>query len=351
MPLLLLSLFFFCCRLSTLAHYCCFIADYSLSFILKIAESAIPFWLFTSFEYCAVSFSAWFGIIIFRLRLWRTFTITVLLLFLLMVGPFFLKNKLVWRADMLDIGHGLAVVIRQGTDAIIYDSGQNYLYSSEAEKQIIPFLRWHNLQPALLILSHQHSDHAGGYSILKKTYPNLKLMTSTSSMPNDFSCIKGRKWRWKALHFEVLWPERLATYAVNEHSCVIRISDGRHSLLLTGDLEKKQGKILLRNKSIIESTVLQMPHHGSNTSSTLAFIKQVNPLLTINSTARYNPWRLPSYNVMQRYKKANIPVRSTHKEGQITVYFYPRYWHYETYREQIKPRWYHDWFGALNKSG
>lgn len=351
MPLLMCSLLCFFFHFDFFAHSLCMFADIFLGFITWFAESAMPFWCTTSYEYCGIAFFAWLLIIILRIRFWQHFIITSLLILFLMCGPFILKERPSWRVDMLDVGHGLAVVIRQGKDAIIYDSGQKYFSSSEAEKQIIPFLQWHNLKPHCLILSHQHSDHCGGLDALKKNYPNLRLMSSSSQLPNDFPCVKGKKWHWKQLQFEVLWPTELTDYAVNRHSCVIRVSDGKFSVLLTGDLEKKQERILLKEKRIIESTVLQMPHHGSATSSSQAFIKQIKPELTINSTARYNPWRLPSYKILNRYKEANIPVLSTHEYGQITVYFFHDHWHYETFRQHIKPRWYHDWFGALKKYG
>lgn len=65
---------------------------------------------------------------------------------------------------------------------------------------------------------------------------------------------------------------------VNDDSCVIRIDDGKYSLLLTGDAEKKAEAQLIRlRRDRLAATVLQVGHHGSRTSSTPPFLRAVNP--------------------------------------------------------------------------
>lgn len=95
----------------------------------------------------------------------------------------------------------------------------------------------------------------------------------------------------------------------------------------------------------LRSTVLQVPHHGSNTSSTAAFIHTVSPQYALASVARYSPWRLPSVKVQRRYRKIGAEWRSTAVSGQITGYFYGDHVEMMSYRQQIMSRWYHQWFG------
>lgn len=351
MPMLMVGLLLFSLQLGMAASTLYWLANGLLDSIVWFAELTTPYWYVTSSQWGYAAFIGWASIVFWRTQLWRRFPLTLLVVAMVMILPFFVKTRYSWRLDMLDVGHGLAVVISQNNSAIIYDTGQHYPTSSEAEKQIIPFLNWRHLTPELIILSHQHTDHSGGLPTLRSAYPNAKLMSSSSRLPNDFACRSGVKWRWKNLDFEVIWPPHLVDYADNDDSCVIRITDGKFSVLLTGDLEKNQELKLVAQKRVTKHTVLQVPHHGSNTSSSYAFLAGVNPMLAINSTSRYNAWRLPSKKVLSRYDQLHIPVLTTREHGQITLYFYDTHWRYATYRTQIKPRWYHDWFGALRKYG
>lgn len=135
-------------------------------------------------------------------------------------------------------------------------------------------------------------------------------------------CRRGDSWQWQGLNFEVLWPGSLTQNSKNDDSCVIRIDDGKHSVLLTGDLENKgEYQVIREHGGKLDSTILQVPHHGSKTSSTPPFLRSVKPALALASVARYNSWRLPSKKVRCRYKKNNIAWRDTSVSGQISLFF------------------------------
>ncbi|WP_121144721.1 hypothetical protein [Orbus hercynius] len=108
---------------------------------------------------------------------------------------------------------------------------------------------------------------------------------------------------------------------------------------------------MLKQKSALRSTVLQIPHHGSNTSSYYAFLSNVNPQVSLGSVSRYNPWNLPSKKALHRYHDLNFNYYLTSLSGQISVLFYTDDWRVNSMRGEIKPRWYHDWFGALPNYG
>ncbi|MGE9806012.1 MBL fold metallo-hydrolase, partial [Escherichia coli] len=81
-------------------------------------------------------------------------------------------------------------------------------------------------------------------------------------------------WQWKGLYFDALWPANTVHSPKNNQSCVINVSDGKHNILLTGDIEKEAETQLIRLKNHqLKADILQVPHHGSQTSSTLAFIQ------------------------------------------------------------------------------
>ncbi|WP_440509537.1 MBL fold metallo-hydrolase, partial [Serratia ureilytica] len=160
-------------------------------------------------------------------------------------------------------------------------------------------------------------------------------------------CVAGERWRWQGLQFEVLWPPKTRKKPGNDDSCVIRIDDGKHSLLLTGDAEKKAEAQLLRlRRDRLAATVLQVGHHGSRTSSTPPFLRAVNPQAALASASRYNKWRLPARKVVARYRANGIIWRDTTRSGQLSVLFFDNDWQIKGFREQLMPRWYHQRFGV-----
>jgi len=133
---------------------------------------------------------------------------------------------------------------------------------------------------------------------------------------------------------------------------VVKIEDGTHSLLLTGDIEAQGEKAMLsRHWQYLASTLIQVPHHGSNTSSSLPLVQRVGGRIALVSASRYNAWRLPSYKVARRYRKEGYLWLTTPRSGQITVSFSQHGWQIQRLRDQILPRWYHQWFGAPGDNG
>lgn len=264
-------------------------------------------------------------------------------------------QKYQWRMDMLDVGHGLAVVIERGGKATIFDTGVRWKTGSMASSVILPYLNWRGLELEHIIISHDHSDHTGGLAELLYVFPNAKVTAPFNpfkeSKSIDFSfCTQGVQWQWQGLNFEVFWPKKLEKNAKNNDSCVIRINDGQHSLLLSGDVEAKgEYQLIEQFGHKLASTFLQVPHHGSKTSSTPPFLRKVKPSFAFASVSRYNEWHLPAQKIIKRYQKNNIIWRDTSVSGQLTVYFFDKKWKIRGYREEFMPRWYHQPFGVVKK--
>lgn len=265
-----------------------------------------------------------------------------------------------WSMTLLDIGHGLAVIIEQNNLAYLYDTGNAWKGHSNAKRQIIPFLKQKGIIPMGMILSHNHLDHTGGVSDLLKQYPWLNVRSSFGTYltkPKQkkinrinklehLPCVKGQRWQWGKLTFEVLWPEKLSAISHNNDSCVIQFTDGHHKILLTGDIEKKgEAKLVEAYKQSLRSSILFAPHHGSQTSSTNLLLRNVQPSMVLLSSARYSAWKIPSEKVYQRYKKNNIQWLNTAEKGQLTLWFKKENVSIQSYRDEISPRWYHLWFG------
>lgn len=347
-PSIIFALLFSVSHCFHLALWCWFIANKSLELLFVSLDKLNFLWFDISADFYFLSILGWLAFVVVRTELWRRFWLTLLIILMILCTPLFKQQEDYWRLDMLDVGHGLAIVIHNGTSAVLFDTGAKWEKSSAAERIILPFLRWHNLNLEGIIISHQHNDHIGGLDLLQSRYPNAWLMSSSSALDNHYQCLAGNTIVWNNLSVNVLWPTQLVEYAQNADSCVVQVTDGHFSVLLTGDLERNQEyQLVTKFRNELASTILQIPHHGSSTSSSYAFLNHIKPVKALISTSRYNPWRLPSDKVIARYKDLDIDYYITAKTGQISLIFDNQKWILKTMRSEIKPRWYHDWFGSL----
>jgi competence protein ComEC len=101
-------------------------------------------------------------------------------------------------------------------------------------------------------------------------------------------------------------------------------------LLLTGDVEARAEQALLRVPALLPSAVLKVPHHGSRTSSSRAFLDAVDPRVAVISVGADNPYRLPSPEVEAAYRRRGTCLLRTDRCGAITVELVadgpPRWW-------------------------
>ncbi len=261
-----------------------------------------------------------------------------------------------WRVDVLDIGHGLAVLIERNGESILYDTGGAWRSGSMAQSVVDPILKQRGSELVGLILSHSDRDHAGGASwVLEHVQPtwlrSVDVINQNFQYPlgqtEHLPCVQGKDWQWQNLNFEVLFPSRQFDDPENKDSCVIRVSDGKHSILLTGDLPKRQERALVRKGADLSSDIMLVPHHGSKTSSSVDFLQTVSPQAAIVSAGRYTPWQLPALQIIQRYKDQNIDWYDTAKLGQISVHFTAEDWQILSQRFDKEPYWYRKMFVAL----
>ncbi|ATM95290.1 ComEC family protein [Yersinia frederiksenii] len=346
-PCVLLALVF--TLFPTIAAVFWLLADMSLTAVFLPFDYLNVGWLYTGTTSIALGYGGWLVMLIWRFQWWRNYPIGIMILCANLILLTQRRDEYRWRVDMLDVGHGLAMVIERDRKAIIFDTGNRWATGSVASRIILPYLRWHGLTVEQIILSHDHLDHTGGLAELRAAFPQATVR-APFPVKNDVStspCKQGEQWQWQGLSFEVLWPEAQVVNAQNDDSCVIRIDDGKHRLLLTGDLEMKgEHQLVKYYRTKLASTLLQVPHHGSNTSSTAPFLRAVRPEIALTSVARYNQWHLPARKVIQRYEKNSIIWRDTSISGQLSVYFYSDSWQINGYREQLMPRWYHQQFGV-----
>ncbi|MBT0724416.1 DNA internalization-related competence protein ComEC/Rec2 [Rosenbergiella sp. S61] len=293
-----------------------------------------------------MAISVWGGLIIWRIKGWRYYPLSISALALSVASWRLHPSEIVWRVDMLDVGHGLAVIVSQQGEGIIYDTGNRWQTADAGERVIVPWLIDQQITPIAAIISHRHSDHVGGLDSIKKVWPSLSVRTAYP-YAGRLTCKRGESWQWRRLTIRVLWPENDQTSGQNNDSCVVYISDGQHHLLLTGDLEKKaEQQLVILERAGLAVTWLQVPHHGSRTSSSSLLLRKFKPDLAMAAVARYNAWRLPAKTVVKRYQDQGVQWLDTAQSGQLSLRVKADTFEILQFRDQISPRWYHQWFGV-----
>jgi competence protein ComEC len=114
----------------------------------------------------------------------------------------------------------------------------------------------------------------------------------------------------------------------NDNSLVLKLRYGAFSVLLSGDLERDAEARVVASNANLRSTVLKVPHHGSKTSSTDAFLDRVAPELAISGSADQGRFAFPDPEVLQRYADRGIPLWITGRHGAVTITTDGRQWHY-----------------------
>jgi competence protein ComEC len=244
-----------------------------------------------------------------------------------------------FRMTVLDVGQGLAVVVETHRHALLYDTGPRYTEDADAGGRIVaPYLRATGIERLSgLIVTHQDIDHSGGALSVMQVVPVDWL---ASSLPADHAiiarrsadggtalrCEAGQRWTWDGVRFEVLQPvvEDYTTPRLkpNDLSCVVRIESDHGSALLTGDLEARGELELVRRKAeSLRSDVLVVPHHGSRTSSTPAFIAAVAPRVAVFTPGYRNRFGHPKADIVARYTSAGIRTYRTDYDGALTFAF------------------------------
>jgi competence protein ComEC len=212
-----------------------------------------------------------------------------------------------------------------------------------------------------LVLSHRDSDHVGGAAALLRHARVQRLVSSLEpghallglseglGVPHQ-TCAAGQAWSWDGVRFEVLHPLADAVapgIKPNHLSCVLRVQElgtagqGGRSLLLTGDIEAAQEAALVQRsaQTALAADVLLVPHHGSRTSSTTAFIEAVQPRVAVVQAAYRSRFGHPAPDVVQRYQARGIEVVRSDRCGawlwkpdgtqECARFARARYWHHQ----------------------
>lgn len=230
-----------------------------------------------------------------------------------------------------DVGQGTAVLVRTAQHLLVYDAGPEYSRESDAgQRVLLPLLAARGERHIdQLVLSHRDLDHVGG-AVSLLVYGDVRALSSSleaghpllSGTTPHTPCAAGQSWTWDGVRFDVLHPlpgEAGAAVKSNFISCVVRVQGTTQSLLLTGDIEAQQEAALVQRLGTgLKSDVLVVPHHGSRTSSTPAFINAVGPRVAVVQAAYRSRFGHPAPDIVQRYVERGIEVQRSDRCGAWT---------------------------------
>ncbi|MDO4724623.1 MAG: DNA internalization-related competence protein ComEC/Rec2 [Comamonadaceae bacterium] len=251
-------------------------------------------------------------------------------------GLIWLLLVLAWRAPpvpwghfrllALDVGQGGALLVQTRRHTLLYDAGPSYGGGRDAgHSVVVPLLQAQGLRPDALVLSHGDSDHVGGarsvlaaFDVAQLYAPAMPLALWPAGLASVAQqakpCQAGLQWQWDGVTLAFVHPQPGARWLErNASSCVLRItaSDGA-SALLTGDIGRLQEQALrLALGAQLRADWLQVPHHGSRSSSSAPFIASVAPRFAVAQAGYRNRFGHPHPEVVARYRQQGVHFVNT----------------------------------------
>lgn len=242
------------------------------------------------------------------------------LLLILLVPPRERLNEGLADVWQLDVGQGLAILIRTRHHSLLYDAGPRFGDFDLGERVVLPALRKLRVEKLdLMLLSHADADHAGGaLAIARGMTVDQVISGDPAGLPAQLraeACESGRQWEWDGVSFQ-LWQWAHA-HDSNQRSCVLQIEANGERLLLTGDIDTHAERVLLDSPLAVPTQWLQSPHHGSRSSSSMALLKVLQPEAVLISRGQGNSFGHPHPTVLARYRKHGLRIYDSAEQGAI----------------------------------
>ncbi|MEN5263727.1 DNA internalization-related competence protein ComEC/Rec2 [Stenotrophomonas sp. TWI587] len=225
---------------------------------------------------------------------------------------------------VMDVGQGLAVAVRTRRHTLLYDTGPGADDGFDAgERIVVPTLRALG-QGRLdrIMISHDHRDHTGGLRGVRRSFPGATLQAPPGTLRGRaVACHAGQSWQWDGVTFRVLHPPRDVPQPTNDSSCVLRLETPQGAILLAGDIEKRSEALLVQQAgALLAAEAVVVPHHGSASSSTPAWVAAVAPGLAIVSSGHRNRFGHPRAEVVARWQAVGAEVLNTADSGAVRVW-------------------------------
>ncbi|KGK58254.1 transporter [Xanthomonas cannabis pv. phaseoli] len=226
--------------------------------------------------------------------------------------------------QVMDVGQGLAVLVRTQRHALLLDTGPAVRDGFDAgERVVLPALRALGVRRLdALVLSHADADHAGGYAAVRTGLPVAATLAPPGA-PLDVSarCHAGQRWEWDGVRFRFLHPGADFPYLRNQSSCVLLVQTPHVSALLPGDIDALVERRLMRAQAgALHADLVVVPHHGSADGSHAGFVAATGARLALVSSGYGNRFGHPRAQVVQRWQGSGAEVLDTAESGAIRVW-------------------------------
>lgn len=226
----------------------------------------------------------------------------------------------VWQ---LDVGQGLAILVRTRHHTLLYDTGPRFGDFDLGERVVLPSLRKLGVDGLdLMLISHADADHAGGARAVANGLPVKQVLSGDPlGLPAELraeACESGQQWTWDDVRFQ-LWQWSSASDS-NQKSCVLQIEANGERLLLTGDIDTAAERVLLDSPLAVPTDWLQAPHHGSRSSSSMALLAALQPKAVLISRGHGNSFGHPHPTVIARYQKRGMAIHDSAGQGAIRLH-------------------------------
>ena len=244
---------------------------------------------------------------------------------------------------LLDVGQGLAAVVRTQTHTLVFDTGPRWGSFDTGAAVVEPYLRAEGVRRVdTLIISHGDNDHIGGAESVLRALPVGELLSSVPErLPSAHRCQSGQAWNWDGVDFIVMNPATGGSSRANNDSCVLQVRSRFGSVLLPADIEAwAERQLIERWGERLRSQVLVAPHHGSKTSSTPEFIDAVAPRYVLFPAGYRSRYHHPNADVVRRYQQRGIAVRDSPADGALEFRLRTTGLEAASYRDWHRRYWY-----------
>lgn len=251
------------------------------------------------------------------------------------------------EVSVLDVGQGDSIFAAfPGGQTMLIDGGGQpgstwqggYRTAMDIGEEVVsPYLWSRGLKSLdVVALTHAHHDHIDGLRSVLQNFRVREFWIGRDEQTPAFQNLlaearsrgvrivhetRGDKFGWDGAAGEVLWPvdSSPVTGASNEDSLTLRLEDASVRFLLTGDIQQNVEEALVEEHAPIAADFLKVPHHGSKTSSTEAFVAAVKPRVAVVSVGEANPFGHPAESVVERYEQEGIRLLRTDRDGAVTA--------------------------------
>lgn len=222
---------------------------------------------------------------------------------------------------VLDVGQGTAVLISSAKHLAVYDSGPGNGDDYDlVDSVVVPAIRNMGYRtPDHIVISHGDLDHAGGLLRLRALYPDVPMHAGLRHLPPGVAgCDETLFWQWGEVAFQALHPSPFLPYLGNDSSCVIVMRAPGLRLLLAGDISAAiEHRLIARIAP--RQDILLVAHHGSNTSSSRAFLEHTQARIAIATVGLGNRFGFPRPEVEQRFAAIGTPLWTTGACGALRI--------------------------------